>query len=222
MDIVTVSNITISNKDAKHSIKLVTVITILIELYRIFAGSMLLLSIQTMCGNNPCSPIEIILSSSGLFLAGISLNFVTLGAFAVLYMVEIRREARIVKYLEVNPQKPSDSDSVALELQKLKPSRMDALLHLNKLYGYAGYSILGLYLLNFILSATIIFMDYFDNRTPMTLVTNSLFIGGKLYNIFVIVNTDKNVFFSAYVSRHSQYNDVNKKKCLELRNVASI
>ena len=51
-----------------------------------------------------------------------------------------------------------------------------------------------------------------DNKTPISLVTNTILIGGKFYDVYLITNTDANVFLSAYRKQKVQFNAVNPDK----------
>jgi hypothetical protein len=65
-----------------------------------------------------------------------------------------------------------------------------------------------MYVMNTVISAVIIFTGYMNDKGPVLLVTNTLLIGGKLYDIYRTVNTEPNVFLSAYINHKLQFNDV--------------
>lgn len=203
----------VSQKDPKHSLRLITVIHILVELYRVFTGSLLLLAVQSRCDGVPCTPIQDIQRGTTPYLVGVSINLLTLAHFAVLYIAEIMRDTYLIKFLEETRYKPNDSESVGKELLRLRPENMKTLLKFNQFYKQAAFWALVMYSINFIAAVVIVCMYYLDNKTPIAVLTNSLFIGGKLYDVFTIVYTEKNIFFSAYVSKHVQYNDVNPEEC---------
>ena len=69
-----------------------------------------------------------------------------------------------------------------------------------------------MYIINTIVSAAIIFTGYMNDKGPVLLVTNTLLIGGKLYDIYRTVNTESNVFLSAYINHKLQFNDVIETK----------
>ena len=64
------------------------------------------------------------------------------------------------------------------------------------------------YFINAILSIIIISDKYYDSKTYTVLATNVLFMGLKVYDVFSICNTKKNVFYSAYLKSRVQFNDV--------------
>ena len=53
---------------------------------------------------------------------------------------------------------------------------------------------------------------YLDNKTTTTYITNVLFMVTKVIDIYFTVNTEKNIFYSAYIRYKIQYNDVELDK----------
>ena len=47
-----------------------------------------------------------------------------------------------------------------------------------------------------------------DDKTITVLLTNILFMGMKLNDVYTTVHTDKNIFLSAYLTRKIQFNDI--------------
>ena len=86
------------------------------------------------------------------------------------------------------------------------------------LYQRWVYITLTVYMANIGFSAYIIFTDYMDLKTPVSLVTNTLLIGAKLYDVHLIAGTDS--FVSAYKRSHVRYNDVNPQKALILADIS--
>ena len=54
-----------------------------------------------------------------------------------------------------------------------------------------------------------------DGKTGTVFLTNVLFMGSKLGNMYSIISTEKNIFYSAYLMRKVQYNDVDPDKYIE-------
>jgi len=54
-----------------------------------------------------------------------------------------------------------------------------------------------------------------DGKTGTVFLTNVLFMGSKLGNMYSIISTEKNIFYSAYLTRKVQYNDVDPDKYIE-------
>ena len=55
---------------------------------------------------------------------------------------------------------------------------------------------------------------YFDSKTITVLLTNLLFMGLKVSDVYSTVNTKKNVFYSAYLKNKVQFNDVDPDKIM--------
>jgi hypothetical protein len=70
------------------------------------------------------------------------------------------------------------------------------------------------YVFNTIVSAIVIYDNYLDNKTITAFLTNVLFMGNKVAEVYSIANTENNIFFSAYLKKRVQYNDVDPDKIL--------
>ena len=53
---------------------------------------------------------------------------------------------------------------------------------------------------------------YLDDQTTTTFITSVLFMIQKIADVYATVNTERNVFYSAYLRGKIQYNDVDKDK----------
>ena len=67
------------------------------------------------------------------------------------------------------------------------------------------------------MSGFVVFDYYLDNQTTSTYITNILFMVTKLGDIYATANTEKNVFYSAYLKGKIQYNDVDPDKKVVLQ-----
>lgn len=186
-----------------------------IDLYRNFMGSMLVLFVPAHCGDHPCNPIENLMYGNTLYLVGIGLNLLTFTCMFILGAIEFRRENWLNHYLVINPHLPADSEEFILKLKQLTDDRRTRLLNIVLLFQRWVYFTLFIYLSNIVLSAYIIFSLYLDHKTPISLLTNTLLIGSKLYDVYFLVFSGKYVFFSAYKRQHAQYNDVNPAKTVD-------
>jgi hypothetical protein len=192
--------------------KLVSSAIILIEIYKVFFGSALVVFAPDVCEDHRCNPFENYARGNTVYHIGVWLNAATLVCFAALYYVEMKREHKLTHYLFTNHQFPTDNASVAHSIQKLTDDRQTIIYRYNNLYKRIGYITLALFSVNTVLSGCIIFREYLDDKSGVALVTNTLFIGSKLYDIYGIVNTEKHVFLSAYTKHKVQFNDVQPNK----------
>jgi hypothetical protein len=192
----------------KYKSKIFTAAVVILDMYRVGTGTLLVLFVPGVCGGRACLPIDNWNNGDLLYRVGAACNLLTLLTFAALYAAEIRRENRLSTYLKSNPELPMDSVDVGLSIQRLTESRRTRLLTLNTQYQRIGYITIAMYVINTVISAAIIFTGYMNDKGPVLLVTNTLLIGGKLYDIYRTVNTEPNVFLSAYINHKVQFNDV--------------
>jgi hypothetical protein len=74
-----------------------------------------------------------------------------------------------------------------------------------------------MFIINTILSGFVVYEYYLDSQTTSTYITNILFMVTKLLDVHSNVNTEKNVFYSAYLKGKVQYNDVDPDKAALLK-----
>jgi hypothetical protein len=186
--------------------------TLLMELYRVLMGALLVSFVPQKCGDHICSPTENLYVGDGLYTAGFVVNFLTLAAFVSLYVIEVKRENRLITYLEVDARNANDSESVGEALLQLPAEKRENILHLDKLYQRGGYFVTGAFFVNSVLSAVVVFDKYLDSKTATAYITNVLFMASKINSVYTIANTERNVFYSAYLSHKLQYNGVDPDK----------
>ncbi len=187
-----------------------------VEIYRALVASFLILFVPQSCGDHVCSFSENAETGPDpLYNAGFVFNCITMAAFSGLYYVEVRREGKLIAYLDVNTEKPSDNASVGIILTKLPKYCSDSILYYDSLYIKAGYFVIGCFIINSILSGLVVYKYYLDDKTTTTYITSVLFVVQKLLQVYATLNTEKNVFYSAYLSGKIQYNDVDKDKMIE-------
>ena len=104
-------------------------ITVLLEFYRVMIASFLILFVPQSCGNHVCTITENAQTGSDhLYNAGFSFNCITLIAFMAMYFAEIKREGKLIAYLDVNPKCKSDNNSVGEVLAKFPTERKNVIL----------------------------------------------------------------------------------------------
>ena len=203
----------ISNQDFKQ--KSNAFVIVLIEIYKVLCSSLLILFVPQKCDDHICSYEENIESDNKVYTGGLIINFLTLALFMILYGVEIKRENRLITYLEVNIKKPSDNLSVGNALNNLPIEKKVSILSLDKIYNKIGKASIILFAANSILSGIIVYNYYLDSQTTTTFITNLFFMSGKIYDVYVNVTTEENIFYSAYLKTKVQYNDVDPNKMIE-------
>ena len=196
--------------------KIGVTIAVAVEIYRALIASFLILFVPQSCGDHVCSFSENAETGSDpLYNAGFVFNCLTMATFLALYYAEVRREVKLIAYLDVNPNRPSDNESVGQVLEKIQPQHKDAILFYDSLYIKAGYITIGCFTINSILSGLVVYKYYLDDKTTTTFITSLLFVIQKLQQVYVTLKTDKNIFYSAYLNSKVQYNDLDKDKIVK-------
>ena len=203
-----------SNQDLLQKLSIAPVVAL--ELYKVIISSFLILFVPQKCDDHVCKLNENLVLENDLYNTGLVLNFITMFSFIIFYFFEIKRENRLIAYLEVNQSRPFDNTSVGKVLELLPIEKRTTILTLDKRYQQVGYFVLFMFLLNSIVSGFVVYEYYLDNQTTTTYITNILFMITKLSDIYATVHTEENIFYSAYLKGKIQYNDVDPDKLLKI------
>ena len=202
------------SQDTSQKLGVATIVAV--EIYRALVASFLILFVPQDCGGHVCSFSENAETGSDLlYNAGFVFNCITMAAFIALYYAEVRRESKLISYLDVNPEKASDNDSVGLVLNKMPKYCSEAILYYDGLYIKTGYTVIVCFAVNTVLSGLVVYKYYLDDKTTTTYITSVLFVVQKLIQVYVTLNTEKNVFYSAYLTGKIQYNDIDNDKVFD-------
>ena len=163
-------------EDQDFNQKMSVAITIVLEMYRILVSSFLVLFVPQKCGEHVCSLSENMVLENELYSSGLVFNFITMASFLAMYTFEIKRENRLITYLEVNKSVPTDNSSVGLALELLQQDKRDSIWALDKYYQYSGWISIILFVINTILSGFVVYNYYLDSQTTSTYITNILFM----------------------------------------------
>jgi len=200
-------------EDQDFKQKLGMTATVAAEMYRVLAASMLILFVPQLCDDHVCSFKENAQTGvDPLYNAGFTMNCLTLAAFIFMYYAESGRERKLIAYMDVNPKERCDNESVGQLLVTLPDTKRETILFYDKLYCRTGYLALTCFVVNTILSGLVVYKYYLDDKTTTTFITSVLFMIQKMADVYVTVNTERNVFYSAYLKGKIQYNDVDKDK----------
>lgn len=200
-------------------------IAFVLEMYRVLMGTLLLFFVPQKCGDELCNMSQIITKTDTMYIGNISVNFVTFAAFFLMYIVELRRENKMISYLEVNKEFPSDNDAVGEALHLLPEEKRKVILNLDGSYQMTCYIAALFYIANSVYSGLTIYEHFYDSKTTTVFVTNLLFLIGKLVDVYGLANTDTNIFYSAYLKDKVQYNyadpdKIKEPKVVEISDVA--
>jgi len=191
-------------------------ISLMIEIYRALMGSFLVIFVPQLCDDNICSFQENIGRSDIMSRSALKCNIITIFSFFILYFIEVKRENKLITYLEVNKFSSNDNDTVEETLQKLSLNKKESIWLYDKYYQRLGYISSFMFIINTVLSTIVIYNNYLDNKTLTVYLTNVLFMGFKVTDVYTTVNTKKNIFYSAYLKSKVQFNDVDPDKILQI------
>ena len=192
--------------------------TLMLELYRVLMGAFLMAFVPQKCGEDVCSINENINRDDVLSRTTVAFNSLTLLSFLFLYLIEVKRENKLITYLEVNRFNPVDNESVGKALEKLELSKRNSILEYDVYYQSVGKLCTVIFGVNSILSSIVVYSHYLDSKTVTVYLTNLLFMGSKVYDVYNTVNTKPNIFYSAYLKNKVQFNDVDPDKIMVLPN----
>lgn len=191
------------------------ILTLVLEIYRVLMGAFLIAFVPQKCDDHICSLTENMNRSDSVSIVAISFNSITLLTFIILYFIEVKRENKLITYLEDNKFQPVDNQSVGTVLRKLSYKRKNTIWNYDRYYQKAGYFSTIAFVLNAILSSIVVYGHYLDSKTVTVYITNILFMGSKVYDVYTTVNTKRNIFYSAYLKKKVQFNDVDPDKLLK-------
>jgi len=211
---------TVSGQDFQQ--KTSSYITFTLEMYRVLMGTLLLLFVPQKCGVDLCSMSQIFEKNDAKYIGNISVNIMTFLAFFLMYVVELRRENKMISYLEVNKEFPCDNDAVGEALLLLPEDKRKVVLNLDGSYQKACYIAALFYIGNSVYSGLTIYENFYDSKTTTVFITNLLFLLGKLIDVYGLANTETNIFYSAYLKDKVQYNYADPDKVKEENRVTEL
>ena len=188
--------------------------TLMLEIYRVLMGAFLIAFVPQKCDETICTLGQNIGRTDNFSIIVVTMNGATFLVFLILYFIEVKRENKLITYLEVNRFTPVDNESVGKALENLDIKKRNSLLNYDKHYRNTGYVSTVSFIVNTIFSIMNILRHYYGSKTLTVLLTNVLFMGVKVSDVFNTVNTKKNVFYSAYLTNKVQFNDVDPDKKL--------
>jgi hypothetical protein len=196
------------NQDSNQ--RLSVCLTVLLELYRVATSSLLILFVPQLCIDHVCSLNENMVWENEIYNSAIVFNFITLFTFVCLYVIEIRRENRLIKFLDVNPEMPNDNENVKKVLATMPLDKRQKILSIDKQYQMSCYVSVVIYVINIILSGIVVNKYYLNNQTTSTFITYVLFMFTKLGSVYEVANTNENVLYSSYLKKNIQFNDIDQ------------
>jgi len=188
------------------ALRAVKPVTILLEAYRIFNGTLLVIFVPGVCGDRACLPQQNFLNGSTLYKSTCGVNLVALLVFMALYAVEIRREYTLGKYLLINPEKPCDMLTSKTAFESLAVEKKNRIHSFNRTYQQIVILTIFTFVINTLLSGYVIGTEYANDKGPILFATGTVLIANKIYTIISLGLSDG--YSSAYLHTRSQFNDI--------------
>ena len=211
---------TIVTKQDNHQ-KMNVAIAVTLELYRVLVSTLLILFVPQKCQDHVCTLQENMETESNVYTTGLVFNFTTMFVFMIMYSLEIKRENRLITYLEVNTSNPTDNQSVGMAMRKLPEEKRRNIIELDQYYQKSAYAAIACFIANAVVSGIVVYDYSLGNQTTTTIITNILFMVMKLADVYTIVNTEENIFYSAYLKGKIQFNDVDPDKAEQVEMVTN-
>ncbi len=194
------------NQDNKQRISVI--FQFIFELYRVLTSSLLIVFVPQLCVDHICTIRENLVWMSNMYNTTLIFNFMSMFSLLVMYLIEIEREHRLIRYLDVNLNLPNDNYNVGQKLEQLTIDKCSKIYFIDRYYQISLYVASFIYILNIMFSAFIVNRFYAGSQSASTFITNVLFMTIKLNSVYTITSTEKNIFYSAYMKTNVQFNDI--------------
>jgi hypothetical protein len=209
--------------DQKQTIN--SVILLLTESFKVLMATLLSIFVPQRCDNQSdkiCTMVDNFTNLTNYNIAVTTFNFITLGSFIGLYIVEYMRENWCIEYLDIDYDKPNTN--LKTEIDKY-PEYKEKMMLLNNRYNNISILVVSMNVINFILSAILIYGYYYlDYRSVTVLLTNIILIIDKIINCFNVSkkSVQEILPISAYMTSPIIFNIIDKdyrKVDVELKNL---
>lgn len=193
-----------------------------LELYRVMISSLLIVFVPQQCDDHVCVFMENNASRNQMSYIALVINYITMISLLIMYICEIRREEKLIKVLEVNNTISTDNESVGKCLELLDTAKKEKIFSIDLYYQITSYIAIAIYVINIVVSGVALQQTSLGNQTTIIFLTNLLFMINKFSNVYIIINTDKNIFFSAYLNTKVQFNDIDPRELNKIEKRQSI
>jgi len=138
----------------------------------------------------------------------VTLNSMTFVVVLFLFFIEVKRELMLIEYLDENPERKQGNKNVEKYLEAgLDPKILQDIQSICRIFKWYFYVACAFIIVNTILSGCVIFTRA-DAQTAAVFTTNLVFLITKIVQTRQIVIQPPFVFFSSFILRKTQYNDV--------------
>jgi hypothetical protein len=197
--------------DQKQTLK--SVIILLTESFKVLMATLLSIFVPQRCDNQSdkiCTITDNFTNLTDYNIAVTTFNFITLGTFIALYVIEYMRENWCIEYLDIDNNVANTHLKVEIERY---PEYKEQMIILNNNYHIISIITVVMNSVNFILSAVLIYGYYYlDYRSVTVLLTNIILIVDKIINCFNVSkkSVEEVIPISAYMMTPVIFNVVDK------------
>ena len=197
------------NQDLKQRIKIG--FKFVLYSYKLLMACMLSIFVPQRCSNGEACSLN---SSLGNLVdtddsykkATITINIITFLMYAFTFIIQVKRENTMIKYLDIDKDKPDNNlpniiDDYPLIKEKITKA--------NQLYFKSYCALLCVILINIFTSMKLLFIDnYLDSTTTTVFLTNMILISDRLYDCFsvIILQKKKGIVQSVYLREYKSFN----------------
>lgn len=197
--------------DQKQTIN--SVIILLSESFKVLMATLLSIFVPQRCDNQIdkiCTINDNFTNLTNYNIIVTTFNFITLGTFIALYTIEYMRENWCIVYLDIDNN--IANTNLKTEIERY-PEYKDKLILLNNRYNTISILVVCMNIINFILSAILIYGYYYlDYKSVTVLLTNVILIVDKIINCFNVSkkSVEEILPISAYMMTPVIFNVVDK------------
>lgn len=204
--------------DSKQKIK--ATLSFVLESYKVLMASLLVVFVPQRCEmqvvneqnativeNTECSLSENFYGLDKFNLGVLIFNFLTLGSFVALYVIEYIREHWCIDYLDIDITKANNN--LSKEIEKF-PELKEKLIVKNSDYYKSLITVIIMSITNFVISAIVVYEYYLDYKTLTVLLTNILLLVDKIASCYTISKTSlmEKLPYSAYMKTPVIFNTI--------------
>ena len=180
--------------------------------FKTIIATLLSIFVHQVCttSGQECSVTENLTDLTSFNAAVVSFNFITLGIFVGMYILEFYRENWCMNWLDVEKTLPADNLKTEIEAYTDIKTRLRVL---NVRYCRYAVFLSGVVLINVLLSAILMTQYYGGYKTITSFLTNVFLVCDKLYACVYISHASYRDMlpYSAYMKDYIVFNAIDKK-----------
>lgn len=203
---------TMLSDDTKQRLK--SILALILTGFKTMVATLLSIFVHQVCEPSPdipepheCTMTENVTDLTSYNTGVLAFNFITLGAFVGMYILEFYRENWCIKHLDIDPRV---ANTHLRDEIKAYPVIESQLKELNTHYARYAVVLLVLNITNAIISAILVSYYYGGYKTVTSFLTNVILVADKLYACLYISRTSvkDTLPYSAYMKDYVIYNTI--------------